>query len=384
MTQRITLQAAAIVALIAGGPATVGGQVPRVELLKAQVSFAEPFSAIAGVRELSDGRVLVSDRLEIALRIVDLEAGAAEEIGHEGSGPGEYRIPGAVFALPGDSTLLVDFGNMRLTAVGPDGTLGESLGMVHPEGFLLFPRGTDADGRLYFDRSNVMSMQPGESLPDSFAVVASDRGTGDMDTIAMLPRPEVARVTSGGGGASFSGSGAQPFQVANDWAVAPDGRVALAWGGDYRLEWRSRGGPSVLGAAVAYEPVKITRADKEAWADRMSSASMMVMTTGGGRSRTVNMPRPDIDAIEWPEVKPAFGRDAVSVTPEGEAWVRRYVAAGDPETYDVFDAAARRVRQVVLPAGRRLVGFGRGVLYAVYVDSDDLEWLERYGISNIE
>jgi len=132
---------------------------------------------------------------------------------------------------------------------------------------------------------------------------------------------------------------------------------------------------------VNYEPVKITRADKEAWADRMASASMMAISTDGGRGRTVNMPRPNVDEMEWPEVKPPFGQNAVSVTPAGEAWVRRYVTSGDPETYDVFDARGRRVRQVVLPEGRRLVGFGRGVLYAVYVDENDLQWLERYGVN---
>ncbi|MGD8866383.1 MAG: hypothetical protein PVI01_02115 [Gemmatimonadales bacterium] len=387
MSQRVGLVAALMVGLATGTPAAAQeGQVPRVKLSKPEASFPEPFSSIAGLRELPEGRVVVSDRLEIALRIVDLNAGTVEEIGHEGGGPGEYRMPGDLLWLPGDSTLLVDFGNMRLTTIAPDGTLGGSLGMMHPEGFMLFPRGTDAEGRLYFDRSNVMSMQPGESLPDSFAVVSLDRGTGVIDTIAMLPRPEVARVTSGGGGFAFSGSGVLPFESANDWAVARDGRVALAWGDDYRLEWRSRGGGGVVGPVVAYEPVEITRADKEAWADRMSSASVSVVSTGGGsgRSRAFSMPRPDIDALDWPEVKPPFGRSAVSVTPEGEAWVRRYVAAGDPETYDVFDAAARRVRQVVLPSDRRLVGFGRGVLYAVYVDGDDLQWLERYGISNID
>ncbi len=379
MAKRKGLIAVALLTLAAAGPGVAqDGQVPRVELSEPEASFPEPFSSIAGLRELTDGRVVVSDRLEIALRIVDLTKGSLEEIGHEGSGPGEYRMPGDLFPLPGDSTLLVDFGNMRLTVIAPDGTLGGSQGMMHPNGFLLFPRGADGEGRLYFDLSNVMSMQPGESLPDSFAVVAFERGTGAIDTIALLPRPEIAQVRSSGGGVSFSGSGVRPFEVTDEWDVAPDGRVALAWGQAYHIEWRSRGGPPVPGATVAYEPVKITRADKEAWADRMSSASMMAISTDGGRGRTVNMPRPNVDEMDWPEVKPPFGRNAVSVTPEGEAWVRRYVKSGDPETYDVFDAAARRVRQVVLREGRTLVGFGRGVLYAAYVDENDLQWLERY------
>lgn len=382
MSLRVGLASVAMLALTIAGPGVAQErQAPKVELPEPEASYPTPFSAVAGLRELADGRVVVSDRLEITLRIVNLTEGEGEEIGHEGSGPGEYRMPADLFALPGDSTLLVDFGNMRLTVIGPDGALNESQGMMHPDGFLVYPRGADAEGRLYFDLSNVMSMQPGESLPDSFAVVAFDRATGVIDTLTQLPRPEMGRVTSVNGGAAFTGTGMQPYQAVNDWAVAPDGGIALAWGEEYRLEWRSRGGSSVAGPSVTYEPVKITQDDKEAWADRMSSGAVMAISTGGGsgHNRTINLPRPDIEAQDWPAVKPAFGRNALSVTPEGEAWVRRYVAYGEPETYDVFDAAGRRVRQIVLPADRRLVGFGRGTLYAVYVDKDDLQWLERYG-----
>jgi hypothetical protein len=382
MSKTGKLIALAVLAVAIGRPGLAQqDDLPRVELSEPEASFSEPFSSIAGLRELADGRVIVSDRLEIALRIVDLATGSVKEIGHEGSGPGEYRMPDDLFPLPGDSTLLVDFGNMRLTAITPNGELVESQAMMHPDGFLLFPRGTDADGRLYFDLSNVMRMGPGESLPDSFAVVAFDRGTGDIDTIAMLPRPQIGQVRSSGQGFSFSGLGLQPFQAVDEWSVAFNGRVAVAWGEEYHVEWRSVGGPPVVGPAVAYEPVKLTQEDKEAWADRMSSGAVMAISVdgGGGRGgRTVTLPRPNIDELDWPEVKPPFPRNALRVTPDGEAWVQRHVKSGEPETYDVFDASGRRVRQVVLPEGRTLVGFGRGTLYASNEDEDGLQWLERY------
>jgi hypothetical protein len=246
---------------------------------------------------------------------------------------------------------------------------------------LLFPRGTDAEGRLYFDLSNVMRMGPGESLPDSFGVVAFDRGTGDIDTVTMLPRPLMGQLRSSSQGFSFSGSGLQPFQAVDDWGVAPNGRIAVAWGEEYHVEWWSLGDPPVVGPAVPYEPVKLTQEDKEAWADRMSSGAVTAVTVGGsgGRvGRAVNLPRPNIDELDWPDVKPPFPRNALKVTPEGEAWVQRHVKSKEPETYDVFDASGRRIRQVVLPEGRSLVGFGSATLYAVAEDDDGLQWLERY------
>lgn len=382
MSKTRTLIALAVLAAATGRPGLAQqDDLPRVKLSEPEASFPEPFSRIAGLRELADGRVIVSDRLEIALRIVDWATGSLEEIGHEGSGPGEYRMPDDLFPLPGDSTLLVDFGNMRLTTITPEGDLVESQAMLHPDGFLLFPRGTDAEGRLYFDLSNVMRMGPGESPPDSFAVVAFDQGTGDVDTVATLPRPQIGQVRSSGGGFSFSGSGLQPYQTADDWGVAPSGRVAVARGEEYHVEWWSVGAPPVVGPTVKYEPVKLTQEDKEAWADRMSSGAVMAISVdgGGGRGgRTVNLPRPNIDELDWPEVKPPFPRNALRVTPEGEAWVQRHVKSGEPETYDVFDASGRRVRQVVLPEGRALVGFGLGTVYASAEDEDGLQWLERY------
>ncbi len=76
---------------------------------------------------------------------------------------------------------------------------------------------------------------------------------------------------------------------------------------------------------------------------------------------------------------PPFLSGASRVTPEGELWVERAQPAKETRpTYDVFDSGGQLIRQVVLPASRRLIGFGTGVLYAVRVDDDDLEWLERY------
>ena len=90
----------------------------------------------------------------------------------------------------------------------------------------------------------------------------------------------------------------------------------------------------------------------------------------------MTMPRPDTEGLEWPEVKPPFPSDGLRMTPDGELWIGRYMRAGEAQSFDVFDESGRRVREVILPEGRRLVGFGNGTL-TVYADEDDLQWLER-------
>jgi hypothetical protein len=83
-----------------------------------------------------------------------------------------------------------------------------------------------------------------------------------------------------------------------------------------------------------------------------------------------------IKELKWPTAKPAAR--SVTVAPTGEAWVERYVAARTPREFDVFGADGKMVRKVVLPAGRRLVGFGKGVVYLKETTADELSYLERY------
>lgn len=362
-------------------------EVPTQRLVEPEAAFSEPFSSIAGLRELSDGRVIVSDRLEAAIRLIDFSSGAVRELGRVGQGPGEFKTPGDLLALPGDSTLLVDFGNMRMSVIGPDGSLAmKSESLMRPEGYFLRPAAADVRGRLYFDTQGliVTSRLGARSEPSDSAVIARwDRATGAVDTVGRLAerRPEggTLKVSGGGGSMSFSG-GAAPFAAVDAWDAAADGRVAIARAEEYRIEWHSPDGATLRGPAVRYEPVEVTQQDKEEWADRLSGASVSIATSsGGGRGGgSFNLPRPDIEELEWPEVKPPFPRGAVAVTADGEVWVQRHVRQGAPETYDVFDGAGRRVRQVVLAEDRQLVGFGRGTVYVARRDEDDLRWLERH------
>ncbi|MCH8146185.1 MAG: hypothetical protein IIA55_15855 [Gemmatimonadetes bacterium] len=65
---------------------------------------------------------------------------------------------------------------------------------------------------------------------------------------------------------------------------------------------------------------------------------------------------------------------------EGDARIslRSELEHGVRPLFDVFDATGTRVRQVRLPEGRDVVGFGRGTLYATREDDDGLLWLELY------
>jgi hypothetical protein len=72
--------------------------------------------------------------------------------------------------------------------------------------------------------------------------------------------------------------------------------------------------------------------------------------------------------------------EAATFASDGRLWVKRTVPAGEPTVFDVIDRSGRVVEQVMLPVGRRLVGFGARDVYLVFRDGVDLEYLERYPV----
>ncbi len=362
----------------------------RIVLTEPDASFPEALSSIVGIRELSDGRVIVSDRLGQALMIVDMAAGTADTIGRIGGGPGEYSSPGPLFPWRGDSTLVLDMGNTRFTPLSADGEFGISTPLMTHDGesmSLVMPEGTDRDGGIYYQARTFNIGTPGASdEPDSTRIVRWHPETGRTDTVAALRQPE-RRIQRSGGNVMMM---PVPFGTSDDWAVSWNGDVGVARGVGFRIEWSKMHGEKIIGPAIDYEPVVVTQEDREAWLEQRANppgGGMFISIEaggGGGNVSTATPPRgarfvgPQVAEEDWPEVKPPFPPSAVSATAEGELWVQRHVTHGTPRAYDVYDAGGERIHTVVLSNDSRVVGFGDGVVYVARTDADDLQWLERY------
>jgi hypothetical protein len=83
---------------------------------------------------------------------------------------------------------------------------------------------------------------------------------------------------------------------------------------------------------------------------------------------------------EFASTKPPFLFDAdIHVTPESHVWILRSRAAGDSiPRYDVFDRSGRKIHEVRLRSSNRVIGFGKGTIYVVYTDGDDLQHLKLF------
>jgi len=426
---RIAVAAALVV------PAVVIAQKP-LALAKPDAEYEEPFTSISGLRELKDGRVLVADARDKTLQLIDIKAGTSTKVGREGQGPGEYALPFRVVALPGDTSALYDIGNSRYLTILPDGKTGKDFrlesnaagrtdgGRVSAGGGaagggaagrgeargggagggggrvmlgggrgmmqLSPPRASDARGNIYFEGSAISMGPEGPVSADSAPVLRFDRRTTGTDTVAWVRLAKANTQVSGGrGNMSFTIGGANPLAPRDDWAVLPDGRVAVLRSPEYRLDLY---GPSMsvkAGAPVQYEKIRVNDAVKKETEDARKRASaggirMMVSDNGSGPQRSVSMggggPAIEMPPLtDWPDFVPPFLANAVTSRPNGEVWVLRTRKPGDNvPVYDVFDATGRVIGKVALPAKSRLVGFGTGTVYLIRLDDDDLQYLQRY------
>lgn len=378
---------AALAALAALAPALTASlaaqTVPVVSLSKPEAEFAEPFDQVTAVRELRDGRVIVADVLAKGVSLADFRTGSATAIGREGQGPGEFAFPVGLVPQPGDTTLLVDPGQRRFLKIAPD---GKPVGTVSfPEGLggMLAVRGADRQGRIYVQGSPFGS-GPGlrgdgdGQIPDTVAVLRWTPGTARFDTLGRVKIPSIARAVSGGANARAVVMRQQPFSASDDWAVAGDGRVAVARIGDYHVEWL--GTPRAAGPAVRHQKVPVTQADKDA-INRAANDSRgrLTIQEGGSRGGGSSIAPPKLPEPDWPEFKPAFVSAGARMAPNGEFWVQRSQPAGSGPLYDVFDGQGRLTRQVRLQKDTRLVGFGATSVYVARTDTgDELQYLQRF------
>jgi hypothetical protein len=355
-------------------------------MLTKDAEFPEGFGLLSTVRELSDGRVMVADPLGQMLAILDMGSGEMEMLGREGPGPDEYRQPDAVHALPGDSTLLVDLGNGRLTMMDSQGTFGQTVpiavgraGRGGPGSLqMMLPRAVDAEGRIYF------ALGGGFGGADSTSIGRYDRATQTIDTVARV-KPRGVRRSESRGNIDIR---PLPMTPQDDWAVGRDGTIALIRSDGYYVQVIHPDGRVSTGPTVQHELIRPGDAEKLAWVEASRGGLSVRVEAGPRGQRSIAMSRggsgrgtPDIGAYEWPSRMPAFRAGATVVDPDGGIWVGRTTEIGVETLYDVFDGEGNKTGEVTFSPNSRIIGFGDGSAYVVRTDEFGLQWLERYRIA---
>ena len=94
---------------------------PVSRLDKPLAEFPEGFTSLTAVRELPDGRVMLLERCESIVVLLDFTGRRFTQVARTGAGPGEYVRAAALWALPGDSSAIYDRANLRFLVIDPTG-----------------------------------------------------------------------------------------------------------------------------------------------------------------------------------------------------------------------------------------------------------------------
>ena len=346
--------------------------VPTISLKPPTVTLAEEFTVIGSVRELSDGRLLVTDERENRIVVADLRRQSVNTLGRTGSGPNEFRAVGLLWPMAGDSTLMVDRGNGRwliLAGARIVGSVASGTPAVKASGVQrLF--GADHQGQvLAAPVPTTMSANP-----DSLAIVAVQRTSGATRVVSrMQPMGmEIVRAMSPG---STQPIGVVSLRPRDQPLLFPDGWVAIARADSYRVDWCPPNQPCVAGP-----PIRRASTDPD---DAFKRGFVALVTARGGLSRPY---APVGEIAGWPTPVPPFaelpGRRESSPLlplPDGRLLVERLPEGDRAETrYDLIDRKGIRVGELVVERNQRVLGFGAASIYVAETDADGLQRLSQH------
>ena len=284
----------------------VAQEVSTVNLSSPITTFSYGFTNISGIRELSSGTVIVLDAGESVLYVIESNWETFHQIGREGAGPGEYRNPSKLFALPRDSSAALDEFNVRMLVITPEARPGDFLNPSGQAGTgesghetiryslfggrLLPAQASDGRGFFYAQGHNVVPNDDGVLVPaDSAALERWTIESPKRDTVGFIP------VEIKPGSRVFQGQVGRPvprrpraFVEIAQWDVSPDGRVAVVTHNPYRVTFYSTDGEIVVGPPIDYERIRVSRDHKREWREERQETRVALVIDSDGQRGAVN------------------------------------------------------------------------------------------------
>jgi hypothetical protein len=347
------------------------GRAESQSLLTQEAKLPASFATLSNVIELQDGRILFADTRGKVLLRGDLESGKVDTLGSRvdslpaNAPPGQYKFPGWLAHLAGDTVALVDFSAIRTTlwneAGRPLGVLSIKDATGHTP-ILVY----DTVGHGYkIDYQAILGGgEPGREVrPDSVPVLRFAIKGGTVDTVALLASPEYGDATFG----EQVQQAAKVFAPNDFFGVLPDGTAWVARGRENRVDWRFGDGKWTRGKPHTYTRVPVTQADKD-----------RVLAQVREQGKEFGMPQELKIVYPFAETKAPF--EFALGRPNGEVWLQRPRAQDDaPMVYDVFTRKGAWDRQVSFPKGATLAGFGpKGAIYGAIRDSEGKRTVGRF------
>jgi hypothetical protein len=395
---------------------------------------------VSSIRHLPNGRVLVNDVVGRRVVMFDSALTSVTVVADTTSATANaYGVrPGGLIAYRGDSTLFVDPASLSMLLIDPNGKIARVMSAPRAQdvGFLVggpFGNpGFDPAGKLvYRAPPNFSRLAPrptaGGALPqfptppDSAAIVRFDLTTRKVDTATFFKTPQIKlNVTQSPEGGVSVTTITNPLPQGDDWALLPDGTIALVRTRDFHVDWLAPTGSITSSPKIPFNWERLTDEGKVAFIDSARVAiekarasgqlgiggfgPQLVMRggpggdappagqrrdgpTGGNTTVTAvgpgggaGGPLPQLTMIspsDLPDYKPAFAPGSTRVDTDGNLWIRTSQNVDGRPVYDIINRKGELIDRVQLPANRVLAGFGDGGVVYLAVRDGSTAHLEK-------
>jgi hypothetical protein len=333
------------------------------------------FGRILGVATTSGGGIVVGDARAFEVRAFDSSGTFLWRAGREGSGPGEFRLMGGLFVAPGDSVVVVERGNPRLTVFAPDG------------------RHVRTDPLQYADAERFGPLEYRGFLEDGTAIATTRQRDGSviesdfrrfLHALVYVPR---GRPPHRPGPAFFDEilfeqelqlpirEGADPVPVIRMQSPPVAGSAVYAVAGD-RVAVGIQGQAEIVVYDAEARPIRVFRMPPGAPTDRDRITEYVSTRYEEAFGRTPRE-QADLYAQQLPDTLPGFER--ILYDAAGRLWVEEYVPVYEDRTptWWVLDEAGAFVAQSRLPARFTPSEIHEGHVIGIALDSLDVGSVER-------
>lgn len=442
MTVRLNRYLGAALLLFAA-PLLAQQPIPVRALSPAIATDSGMLMSISGVRALSGGKVLVDDVTRRRLIVLDSTL-MKFTVGADTADGSKTRYGMQMTRLmrfTGDSSVMIDRESQVLVVIDPFGNTGRTMAPPKASDLLQIAGsggapGFDPQGRLIYrvsrrgppgpapasqmDGSGKVKVTP---QPDSAAIVRGDFDTRSVDTIATMKIPVSKSVSISSSPGSYSVTNAiNPLPSTDDWALLPDGTVAIVRVQDYHIDWRHPDGTVTSSPKMPFDWRRISLEEKVSLLDsvkhsieesRAKAAADAAANPGVGRSGSASIQAPPVgrgggggvpvgaagpvgpppgfvraplmmvEPSDLPDYFPPLRQAQAKVDLEGNIWLLPATSSLSTVTqaglvYDVVNRNGEIFERVRLPEKRTLAGFGPdGIVYLSYVPARGDARLER-------
>lgn len=317
---------------------------------------------VVGAARLSDGRIVIADGGDSAVRFFSATGESLAEVGGPGDGPGEFRLLQSLGRIAGDTIWIYDYSHRRITFVSPRASVVREVELRPPLGSGLAV-GVLRDGSIIVGESwssgTSRSSGPGLSRDPVAYVRYSPAGTL-VDTVALVPGREVLVSVEDGRGVM----GAAPLGRRAVHALVGD-YVAIGDQTDHEIRLLTPRGVVRRILRWANGDLQVSAELRQAWQEERLSDLPPGERPAAARA---------LSSQPFPSRRPAYAE--ILATDSGGLWVADFAVVPDPTRWSVFDPDGGWQGYVSMPARFRPLQIGATSVLGVSRDEFDVERVE--------